>query len=79
MIKHAAHNLALALTLLALTLPAGGVFAQSATTTPTPSGVAGTNPEPQGVAGTNPEPQGVAGTNPEPQSTMEVIMLEILQ
>ena len=47
MIKHAAHNLVLALTLLALTVPAGRAFAQSTTTTPTPSSVGGTDPEPQ--------------------------------
>ncbi len=69
MIKHAAHNVVLALTFLALTVPAGRAFAQSATTTPAPSG----------IAGTNPEPQGVAGTNPEPQSTIEMIILQILE
>ena len=79
MIKHAAHNLVLALTLLALTVHAGRAFAQSATTTPTPSGVTGTDPEPQGVTGTDPEPQGVTGTDPEPQSTMEMIILQILE
>jgi len=47
MIKHAAHNLVLALTLLALTAPAGRAFAQSTTTTPPPSSVGGTDPEPQ--------------------------------
>jgi hypothetical protein len=48
MIKHAARKLVFALTLLALTVPAGRAFAQSTTTTaPTPSSVGGTDPEPQ--------------------------------
>lgn len=59
MVKHAAHKLVLALTFLALTVHAGGAFAQSATTTPTPLGV--------------------GGTDPEPQSTIELIILQILQ
>lgn len=69
MIKHAAHNLVLALTFLALTVPAGRAFAQSATKTPTPSG----------IGGTDPEPQGIGGTDPEPQSTIEMIILQILE
>jgi hypothetical protein len=69
MVKHAAHNLVLALTFLALTVPAGRAFAQSTTTTPTASG----------VGGTDPEPQGVGGTDPEPQSTIELIILQILE
>jgi hypothetical protein len=68
MIKHAAHNLILALTFLALTVPAGRAFAQSITTTPAPSG----------VGGTDPEPQGIGGTDPEPQSTIELVILQIL-
>ena len=35
MVRHAVHNLVLALTLLALTVPAGRAFAQSTTTSPT--------------------------------------------
>jgi len=79
MIKHAAHNLVLALTLLALTAPAGRAFAQSTTTTQTPSSVTGTDPNPQGITGTDPEPQGVTGTDPEPQSMIEMIILQILE
>ncbi len=47
MVKHAAHNLVLALTFLALTVPAGRAFAQSTTTTPALSSPIGTDPEPQ--------------------------------
>jgi hypothetical protein len=74
MIKHAAHNLVLALTLLALTVPAGRAFAQSTPATPT-----GLTPTPSSVGGTDPEPQSVGGTDPEPQSTIEMIILQILQ
>ena len=49
MVKHAAHNLVLALTFLALTVPAGRAFAQSTTTTPTLSSPIGTDPEPQSM------------------------------
>jgi hypothetical protein len=73
MVKHTAHKLVLALTFLALTVHAGGAFAQSTTTTPT-----GPAPTPSGVGGTDPEPQGVGGTDPEPQSTIELIILQIL-
>jgi hypothetical protein len=69
MVKHAAYKLALALTLLALAVPAGSAFAQSVT---------GTDPEPQSVTGTDPEPQSVTGTDPEPQGTIEVIILQTL-
>jgi hypothetical protein len=69
MIKHAAHNLVLALVFIALTVPAGRAFAQSTPTTPTPSS----------IGGTDPEPQSIGGTDPEPQSTIELIVLQILQ
>ena len=69
MIKHAAHNLVLALTLLALTVPAGRAFAQSTTTTPTPAG----------IGGTDPPPPGVGGADSVPQSTIEMIILQILE
>lgn len=64
MIKHAARRLVLASTLLALTVSAGGAFAQSPTTTPT---------------GSAPTPSSVGGTDPEPQSTIVVIILQVLQ
>jgi hypothetical protein len=82
MVKHAAHKLVLALTLLALTMHAGRAFAQSTTTAgsaSTPSSVTGTDPEPQSVTGTDPEPQSVTGTDPEPQSTIVLMMLQILE
>lgn len=89
MVKHAAHKLVLALTLLALTMCAGRAFAQSTTTAPSPSGVTGTDPVPQGVTGTDPVPQGVTGTDPVPQgptgtdpetqSTAELMILQILE
>jgi hypothetical protein len=74
MVKHAARNLVLALTLLALTVHAGKGFAQSTLTTPT-----GLAPTPSSVGGTDPEPQSVGGTDPEPQSRIELIILQILQ
>ena len=73
MIKHAAHNLVLALTFLALTVHAGRAFAQSTTTS-----TAGSAPTPSSVTGTDPEPQSVTGTDPEPQGTIELIVLQIL-
>lgn len=73
MVKHAAHNLVLALTLLALTVSAGRAFAQSTTTSPT-----GPAPSPSSVTGTDPEPQSVTGTDPEPQSTTVLVILQIL-
>jgi hypothetical protein len=85
MVKHVAHKLVLALTILALTLPVGRAFAQSATpstvtgTDPEPQTVTGTDPEPQTVTGTDPEPQTVTGTDPEPQSTIEMIILQIFE
>jgi len=71
MVKHAAHKLVLALTLLALTMHAGRAFAQSTIT-----GSASTQ---SSVTGTDPEPQSVTGTDPEPQSTIVLMMLQILQ
>ena len=94
MVKHAGHNLVLALTFLALSVPAGRAFAQSATTTSTgsavtlssvagtdsePQDVTGTDPEPQDVTGTDPEPQDVTGTDPEPQSMVDMMILQIIQ
>ena len=64
MIKHAIRKLVLASTLLALTVHAGGAFAQSATSgAPVPS----------------PAPTSVGGTDPEPQGTIVVIILQLLQ
>jgi hypothetical protein len=64
MIKHAARNLVLASTLLALTMHAGRTFAQSTTTTATVPA---------------PTPTSVGGTDPEPQGTIVVIILQLLQ
>jgi hypothetical protein len=50
MLKNAARNFTLALTLVVLTAPVGRAFAQSATAPPSSPGVVtGTNPEPQGT------------------------------
>ena len=64
MIKHAVRKLALASTLLALTMHAGRAFAQSTSTPPTVPA---------------PTPSSVGGTDPEPQGTIVVIILQLLQ
>jgi hypothetical protein len=64
MFKHAVRNLALASTLLALTVHTGRIFAQSTTTTAT---------------GPAPAPTSVGGTDPEPKSTIVVVILQLLQ
>jgi hypothetical protein len=64
MVRHAVRKLALASTLLALTVHSGRAFAQSTTTIAT---------------GPAPTPTSVGGTDPEPKSTIVVIILQLLQ
>jgi hypothetical protein len=60
----------LALILLALVMPMGRAFAQSAPSTTKPPASAPV------VGGTDPEPQVVGGTDPEPQiNTMQMILI----